>query len=129
MSLMERNGDGRREAKRAVGERSEAAAGPPAPAAAPDPELVERPRRRRFSAEYVAMTARIRRSLTGTPRLWRAAMPPVRANRVSGRAAEKLRRNTNTGPAVWQPSAYGRSPPGAEAGAAGATSVERPPIS
>ena len=52
MSLMERNGAGRREAKRAVGERSEAAAGPAMPAAAPDPELVERPRRRRFSAEY-----------------------------------------------------------------------------
>ena len=52
MSLMERNGAGRREAKRAVGERSEAAAGPAVPAAAPDPELVERPRRRRFSAEY-----------------------------------------------------------------------------
>ncbi|MCA1700332.1 MAG: transposase [Actinobacteria bacterium] len=52
MSLMEQNGDGRREAKRAVGERSEAAAGRAAPAGVPDPELVERPRRRRFSAEY-----------------------------------------------------------------------------
>ncbi len=56
MSLMERNRDGRedgrREAKRAVDERSEAAAGPAVPAGAPDPELVERPRRRRFSAEY-----------------------------------------------------------------------------
>src|SRR5215207_6195075 len=36
-------------AERAVGERSEAAGGR---AAAPDPELVERPRRRYFSAEY-----------------------------------------------------------------------------
>ena len=48
MSLMERNRDGRedgrREAKRAVDERSEAAAGP-VPAGAPDPELAERPRR------------------------------------------------------------------------------------
>ena len=53
MSLMESNsGAGRRGAQRAVGERSEAAAGQAAPRGAPDPELVERPRRRRFSAEY-----------------------------------------------------------------------------
>jgi len=50
MSLMESsNGAGSREAQRAVGERSEAAVGR---ADAPDPELIERPRRRRFSAEY-----------------------------------------------------------------------------
>lgn len=50
MSLMESsNGAGSREEQRAVGERSEAAAGRPG---APDPELVERPRRRRFTAEY-----------------------------------------------------------------------------
>src|SRR6266508_5069657 len=36
----------------AVGERSEAADGRAAPAGAPDSELVERPVRRRFSAEY-----------------------------------------------------------------------------
>jgi transposase len=53
MSLMEmNNGGGGRGAKRAVGERSEAAAGRPAAAGAPDPELVERPKRRRYSAEY-----------------------------------------------------------------------------
>lgn len=52
MSLMEKNGVGRREAKRAVGERSEAAAGRAAPVGVPDPELVERPKRRRYSAEY-----------------------------------------------------------------------------
>lgn len=52
MSSMERNGAGGREAERAVGERSEAAAGRAAPAGVPDPELVERPKRRRFSAEY-----------------------------------------------------------------------------
>ncbi len=52
MSLLERNGDGGREAKRAVGEQAEAAAGRAGAQAAPDPELVERPRRRRFSAEY-----------------------------------------------------------------------------
>jgi len=89
---------------------------------------------RRLQAGGTSLTMRgangaARGSLTGTPRLWRAALPPVRANRVSGRAAAKLRRNTNTGPAVWQPSAYGPSPPGAEAGAAGAMSVERSPIS
>jgi len=44
--------NGGREAERAVGERSEAAAGPAAPAGVPDPELVERPKRRRFTAEY-----------------------------------------------------------------------------
>ena len=38
-------------AQRAVGERSGGAAGG-APAAPPDPELVERPQRRRFTAEY-----------------------------------------------------------------------------
>jgi transposase len=52
MSLVEMNGDGGRGAERAVGERSEAAAVRAAPEGAPDPELVERPRRRRFSAEY-----------------------------------------------------------------------------
>jgi transposase len=52
MSLTEMNGAGGRDAERAVGERSVAAAGRAAPAGAPDPELVERPRRRRFSAEY-----------------------------------------------------------------------------
>jgi transposase-like protein len=53
MSLTEmNNGGGGREAERAVGERSEAAAGGAAPPGAPDPELVERPKRRRYSAEY-----------------------------------------------------------------------------
>jgi transposase len=56
MSLAEMNGAGGREAERAVGERSAAAAGRASrarvPDSAPDPELVERPRRRRFSAEY-----------------------------------------------------------------------------
>jgi hypothetical protein len=53
MSLMESNsGGGGRGAERAVGERSGVAAGGAAPAGVPDPELVERPRRRRCSAEY-----------------------------------------------------------------------------
>jgi transposase len=53
MSVMESsNGGGGREAGRAVGERSEAAAGRSPRAGVPDPELVERPRRRRFPAEY-----------------------------------------------------------------------------
>ena len=54
MSLMEdrSNGGGGRGAERAAGERSAAAAGRDAPAGVPDPELVERARRRRFSAEY-----------------------------------------------------------------------------
>ena len=39
-------------AERAVGERNEAAGEPAAPEGAPDPELVERPVRRRFSAGY-----------------------------------------------------------------------------
>jgi transposase len=53
MSLTEmNNGAGARRAERAEGERSGAGAGRGAPAGAPDPELVERPRRRRFSAEY-----------------------------------------------------------------------------
>jgi transposase len=52
MLEMTRNGAAGREAERAVGERSEAAGGAAAPAALPDPELVGRPQRRRFSAEY-----------------------------------------------------------------------------
>jgi transposase len=52
MSLIETNGAGGRGAERAVGERSGAAAGRAAPVGGPDPELAERPRRRRFTAEY-----------------------------------------------------------------------------
>jgi len=56
MSLLQRkdvggNGAGGPGAQRAVGERSAGAAGG-APSAPPDPELVERPQRRRFTAEY-----------------------------------------------------------------------------
>ena len=49
---MKRNGAGGRGAKRAVGERSVAVTGGAARVEIPDPELIERPRRRRFSAEY-----------------------------------------------------------------------------
>lgn len=52
MLEMERDGAGGRFAERAVGERSEAAAGGGVPVGLPDPELVERPLRRRFTAEY-----------------------------------------------------------------------------
>jgi len=52
MLEMERDGAGGRFAERAVGERSEAAAGGGVPVELPDPELVERPLRRRFTAEY-----------------------------------------------------------------------------
>jgi transposase len=52
MLEMSSNGAGGRGAERAVGERSGAAAGRAAPAGVPDPELAERPARRRFSAEY-----------------------------------------------------------------------------
>lgn len=45
----EHKGAGRRGAERAGGERSAAAT---SPGARPDPELVERPQRRQFSAEY-----------------------------------------------------------------------------
>ncbi len=48
MLEMERDGVAARFAERAVGERSESGGG----RAASDPELVERPLRRRFSAEY-----------------------------------------------------------------------------
>ena len=46
------NGAGGRGAERAVGERSAATAGGAPGGSRWDPELVERPRRRRFSAEY-----------------------------------------------------------------------------
>jgi transposase-like protein len=53
MSLTDsRNGGGGRVAQRAAGERGKAAAERVAPTRAPDPELLERPTRRRFSAEY-----------------------------------------------------------------------------
>lgn len=46
------NGTGGHGAQRAVGERSEVAPGSGRGAGTPDPELVERPKRRRFTAEY-----------------------------------------------------------------------------
>jgi transposase len=49
---MEKNGAGGSEVERAVGEQSKAAAGRLAPAGVPNPELVEGPKRRRFTAEY-----------------------------------------------------------------------------
>jgi transposase-like protein len=52
MLEMSSNGAGGRGAERAGGERSAAAAGRAGPAGVPDPELVERPSRRRFTAEY-----------------------------------------------------------------------------
>ena len=52
MSLMQRNGAAGRETERAEGERSEAAGGGAPPKSVPDPELAERPKRRRFSAEF-----------------------------------------------------------------------------
>lgn len=48
---MENGADGR-EVERAVGERNREAVARVAPAGVPDPELVEGPKRRRFSAEY-----------------------------------------------------------------------------
>jgi transposase len=52
MSENELNGASGRIAERAVGERSDLAAARPAREGVPDPELVERAKRRRFSAEY-----------------------------------------------------------------------------
>ncbi len=46
------NGAGGRIAERAVGERSDVPAARPAREGVPDPELLERAKRRRFSAEY-----------------------------------------------------------------------------
>ena len=51
MSEVSKNGGAGRLAERAVGERSQSA-GASAASPVPDPELVERPRRRRFTAEY-----------------------------------------------------------------------------
>ena len=58
------NGDGGPGAQRAVGERSAGAAGGAA-AAPPDPELVERPQRRRFTAAYKLAVLREADGLTG----------------------------------------------------------------
>jgi transposase len=52
MSEKQINGAGGRIAERAVGERSDLAAARPVREGVPDPELVERAKRRRFSAEY-----------------------------------------------------------------------------
>jgi transposase len=52
MLEMENDGADSRVVERAVGERNGAAVGRPAPAGVPDTELVEGPKRRRFTAEY-----------------------------------------------------------------------------
>jgi transposase len=52
MLELEHDGAGGRAVERAAGERNGAAAGRGAAAGVPNPELVEVPRRRRFSAEY-----------------------------------------------------------------------------
>ncbi len=52
MLVTKKDGTDGREAKRAVGERSEAAVENDARREPPDPELVERPKRRRFTTEY-----------------------------------------------------------------------------
>ena len=52
MSEKQLNGVGGRIAERAVGERSDVAAARAGREGVPDPELVERAKRRRFSAEY-----------------------------------------------------------------------------
>lgn len=52
MSELEHGGAGGRAVELAGGERNGVAAGRGAPVEVPDPELVEVPRRRRFSAEY-----------------------------------------------------------------------------
>lgn len=52
MLEMENDGAGGRVVERAVGERNGGAAGRSAPVGVPDPELLDRPVRRRFSAEY-----------------------------------------------------------------------------
>ena len=52
MSEKQINGAGGRIAKRAVGERSDVAAARATREQVPDPELVERAKRRRFTAEY-----------------------------------------------------------------------------
>src|SRR4051794_13507291 len=54
----ELNGASGRIAERAVGERSDLAAARPSREGVPDPELVERASRRRFSAEYKARILR-----------------------------------------------------------------------
>src|SRR5450759_850682 len=70
MSLLQRKdvqGNGVRDpgAERAVGERSAGVAAVAAPTAVPNPELVERPRRRRFIAEYKLGILREADGLTG----------------------------------------------------------------
>ena len=52
MLEIEQNGAAGRVVERAVGERNGVAGGSAAPAGVADPELVEGPRRRRFTAEY-----------------------------------------------------------------------------
>jgi transposase len=52
MLEMENDGADSRVVERAVGERNGAAVGRPLPAGGLDPELVEGPKRRRFTAEY-----------------------------------------------------------------------------
>ena len=69
MSLLQRKdvkgyGAGGPGAQRAVGERSEGATGRAALSGVPDPELVERPQRRRFTSEYKLRILREAEELT-----------------------------------------------------------------
>src|SRR5271167_86795 len=52
MLEMEQDGAAGREVQRAVGEQNGASGGRAAPAGVPDPELIEGPKRRRFTAQY-----------------------------------------------------------------------------
>jgi len=52
MSEASKNGTAGRLAQRAVGERSQSAGASASPPGVPDPELVQKARRRRFTAEY-----------------------------------------------------------------------------
>ena len=62
---MRSNGGAAPAAQRAVGERSGGAAGG-SPAAPPDPELVERPQRRRFTVAYKLAVLREAHGLSGS---------------------------------------------------------------
>src|SRR5665811_1814766 len=70
MSLLQRkgaeeNGAGDPRAQRAAGGRSAGVAAGTAPTGIPNPELIERPRRRRFTAEYKLGILRECDGLTG----------------------------------------------------------------
>ena len=107
---------GGRGAERAVGERSESAAGAPGGRGRPDPELVERPKRRRFIGGVQAADLARGRRVHAAGRDRRAVAPRGPVHVASDGVAQAARRGRaggarrGRGPQAGRPGATPRSP-------------------